>query len=99
MRSTATLIFSFYTAHGPVASDGPLLFLPEQEQRRDDSDRALDPSRVLGFSLSDPAALARELNQPSRSGSSVLMLDVMGVGSVKVPHLLGTRPQRRGSAS
>lgn len=41
-------------------------------------------------------ALINKLNRGLYSfGFALLMLDVMGVASVKVPHLLGTRPQRR----
>lgn len=41
-------------------------------------------------------ALINKLNRGLYSfGFALLMLDVMGASSVKVPHLLGTRPQRR----
>lgn len=41
-------------------------------------------------------ALINKLNRGLYSfGFALLMLDVMGVKSVQVPHLLGTRPQRR----
>lgn len=41
-------------------------------------------------------ALINKLNRGLYSfGFALLMLDVMGAQSVKVPHLLGTRPRRR----
>lgn len=41
-------------------------------------------------------SLINKLNRGLYSfGFALLLLDVMGVASVKVPHLLGTRPQRR----
>lgn len=41
-------------------------------------------------------ALINKLNRGLYSfGFALLMLDVMGATTVKVPHLLGTRPQRR----
>jgi hypothetical protein len=41
-------------------------------------------------------ALINKLNRGLYSfGFALLMLDVMGTPSIKVPHLLGTRPQRR----
>jgi len=44
-------------------------------------------------------ALINKLNRGLYSfGFALLMLDVMGASSVKVPHLLGTRPTRRGGA-
>lgn len=44
-------------------------------------------------------ALINKLNRGLYSfGFALLMLDVMGETSIKVPQLLGTRPQRRGGA-
>lgn len=41
-------------------------------------------------------SLINKLNRGLYSfGFALLMLDVMGVPRIKVPHLLGTRPQRR----
>jgi hypothetical protein len=41
-------------------------------------------------------ALINKLNRGLYSfGFALLMLDIMGAETVKVPHLLGTRPKRR----
>ncbi len=41
-------------------------------------------------------ALINKLNRGLYSfGFALLMLDIMGATGLKVPHLLGTRPQRR----
>ncbi len=45
-------------------------------------------------------ALINKLNRGLYSfGFALLMLDVMGASTVKVPHLLGTRPQRRSGSA
>ena len=43
-----------------------------------------------------PQVLTNKMNRSTYSfGFALLLLDVMGVTSIKVPHLQGTRPQRR----
>jgi hypothetical protein len=50
---------------------------------------------AYGVRMSEQA-LINKLNRGLYSfGFALLMLDVLGVATVKVPHLLGTRPQRR----
>jgi hypothetical protein len=50
---------------------------------------------AYGVRMSEQA-LINKLNRGLYSfGFALLMFDIMGVTSVKVPHLLGTRPTRR----
>ncbi len=50
---------------------------------------------AYGVRMSEQA-LINKLNRGLYSfGFALLVLDVMGATSIKVPHLLGTRPQRR----
>lgn len=50
---------------------------------------------AYGIRISEQS-LINKLNRGLYSfGFALLMLDVMGAKTVRVPHLLGTRPQRR----
>jgi hypothetical protein len=64
--STAGAYSSLYTTYEPVACDGFLLILPEQEPRRNNSGEALDPGHVLGFSLPTIGSTVRPC-RPTRS--------------------------------